>query len=148
MIKNQFPCKNQVQGAPREHNVKITTNGGCKIIISLFSSNLLSSVSQFSRSVVYNSLRPHGLQRARHPCPSATPGVHSDSCPLSRWCHPTISSSVVPFSSCLQSFPALGSFPMSQFFASGGQSNGVSASGSVLPKNIQKWFPLGNPICY
>ena len=80
---------------------------------------------------------------ARPPCPSPTPRVHSNSCPLSRWCHPTISSSVVPFSSCLQSFPASGSFPMSQFFASGGQSIGVSASASVLPTNIQDWFPLG-----
>ena len=77
------------------------------------------------------------------PCPSPTPGIYSNSCLLSRWCHPTISSSVVPFSSCLQSFPASGSFQMSQFFASGGQSIGVSASASVLPMNIQDWFPLG-----
>ena len=94
---------------------------------------------QFSRSVVSDSLRPHALQHARPPCPSPTPGVHSDSCPSSRWCHPTISSSVIPFSR-LQSFPASGSFPMSQFSASGGQSTGVSASASV---NIQDWFPLG-----
>ena len=98
---------------------------------------------QFSRSVVSDSLQPHGLQHARPPCPSPTPKVYSDSCPLSRWCHPTISSSVVPFSSCLQSFPASGSFQMNQFFASGGQSIGVSASASVLPMNIQDWFPLG-----
>ena len=99
---------------------------------------------QFSHSVMSNSLRPHGLQHARPPCPSPTPGVYPNSCPLS-WCHPTISSSVVPFSSCLQSFPALGSFPMSQSFASGGQSIGASASASasVLPMNIQDWFPLG-----
>ena len=97
----------------------------------------------FSRSVVSNSLRPHGLQHARLPCPSPTPRAYSNSCPLSRWCHPTISSSVVPFSSCLQSFPASGSFPMSQFFASGGQRIGVSASASVLQMNIQNWFPLG-----
>ena len=84
MIKNQLTCKNQVQIAPREHNVKITTNCACKTIISLFSSNLLSSVSQFSRSVVYNSLWPHGLQHARHPCPSPTPGVYSNSCPLEK----------------------------------------------------------------
>ena len=90
-----------------------------------------------------NSLRPHGLQHARPPCPSPTPRVYSDSCPLSRWCHPTISSSVIPFPSRLQSFPASGSFPVSQFFASGGQSCGVSASASVLPMNIQGWFPLG-----
>ena len=92
---------------------------------------------QFSRSVVSNSLRPHGLQHARPPCPSPTPRVHSNSCPLSQWCHPVILSSVVPFSSCLQSFPALRSFQMSQLFASGEQSIGVSASTSVLPVNIQ-----------
>ena len=90
-----------------------------------------------------NSLQPHGLQHTRPPCPSPTPGVYSNSCPLSQWCHPTISSSVVPFSSHLQSFPALGSFQMSQFFASGGQNIGVSASVSVLPMNSQDWFPLG-----
>ena len=85
-----------------------------------------------------DSLQSHGLQHARPPCPSPTPGVYSNSCPLSRWCHPTISSSVIPFSSCLQSFPASG-----QFFASGGQSIRASASASVLPINIQDWFPLG-----
>ena len=88
-----------------------------------------------------NSLRPHGLQHARLPCPSRTPGAYSNSCPLSRWCHPTFSSSVVPFFSHLQSLPASGSFPMSQLFASGGQRIGISASASVLPMNIQ-WFPL------
>ena len=98
---------------------------------------------QFSHSVMSESLWPHGLQHARLPCPSPTPGVYSNSCPLHQWCHPTISSSVVPFSACLQSFPALGSFPMSQFFTSGDQSIGVSASASVLPMNIQHWFPLG-----
>ena len=98
---------------------------------------------QFSHSVVFDSLWPHGLQHTRPPCPSPTPGVFSNSCPLSWWCHTTISSSVIPFSSCLQSFPASGSFPMSQFFASGGQSIGGSASASVLPMNIQDWFPLG-----
>ena len=98
---------------------------------------------QFSCSTVSNSLRPHGLQHARPPCPSPTPEVYSNPCPLSRWCHPTISSSVVPFSSCPQSFPASGSFQMSQFFTSAGQSVGVSASASVLPMNIQDWFPLG-----
>ena len=102
----------------------------------------LSSV-QFSRSVMSNSLQPHGLQNARPPCPSPTPRVYSNSWPLSRWCHPIISSSVIPFSSHLQSFPASGSFQMSQFFTSGGQSIGVSASTSVLPTNIQDWFPLG-----
>src|SRR5574341_587059 len=90
-----------------------------------------------------NSLRPHESQHARLPCPSPTPGVYSNSCPSSWGCHPTILSSIVPFSSCLQSFPALGSFQMSQFFASGGQSIGVSASASVLPMNIQDRFPLG-----
>ena len=98
---------------------------------------------QFSHSVMSNSLWPHGLQHARPPCPSPTPGVYSHSCPLSWWCHPTNSSSVIPFSSCLQSFPATGFFQMSQFFASGGQSIGVSALTSVLPINIRDWFPLG-----
>ena len=104
----------------------------------------LASVSsvQFSFSVVSNSLWLHELQHTRPPCPSPTPGACSDIGPLSRWCHPTISSSVIPFSSCLQSFPASGSFPMSQFSASGGQSTGVSASASVLPTNIQDWLPL------
>ena len=95
---------------------------------------------QFSCSVMSNSLRPHGLQHARLPCPSPTPGAYSNSCPLSRWCHPTISSSVIPFSSWPQSFPALESFPMNQFFASGEQRIGVSASTSVLPMNIQDWY--------
>ena len=90
-----------------------------------------------------NSSRPHGLQHARLPCPSPSPGAYSNSHPLHRWCHPTISSSVIPFSSCLKSFPASGSFLMSRFFASGGQSTGVSTSGLVLPMNIQNWFPLG-----
>ena len=98
---------------------------------------------QFSHSVMSDSLRPHGLQHARLPCPSPTPGVYSNSCPLSRWCHLIISSSIVPFSFCLQSFPVSGSFQMSQLFTSGGQSIGVSASTSVLPVNIQDWFPLG-----
>ena len=101
----------------------------------------ISSV-QFSCSVVSDSLRPHALQHTRPPCPSPTPGPYSNSCPLSRWCHPTISSSVVPYSSCFQSFPASGSFPRSQFFASGGHSIGVSASASVLPMNTQDWSPL------
>ena len=102
-----------------------------------------SSSFQFSCSVVSDSLRPHELQHARPPCPSPTPGVYPNSCPLSPWCHPAISSSVIPFSSRLQSFPAAWSFPRSQFFASGGQSIGVSASASVLPMHIQDWFPLG-----
>ena len=97
----------------------------------------------FSRAIVSNSLQPHGLQHARLPCPSLSPRVCSNSCPLSRWCYPTISSSVTCFSSCLQSFPASGSFPMSWLSASGGQSFRASASASVLPMNIQGWLPLG-----
>ena len=97
---------------------------------------------QFSCSVMSDSLWPHGLQQARPPCPPPPPRACSDSCPLSQWYHPTISSFVIPFS-CLQSFPSSGSFPTSQFFTSGGQSIGVSASASVLPMNIQDWFPLG-----
>ena len=103
---------------------------------------IFSSV-QFSHSVTSDSLRPHELQHTRPPCPSPTPRVYSNSCPLSRWCHPAISSSVVPFSSCSQSLLASGSFPMSQLSTSGGQSTGVSASASVLPMNTQDWSPLG-----
>ena len=99
---------------------------------------------QFSCSVVSDSLWLHEPQHTRPPCPSPTPRVHPNPCPLSWWCHPTISSSVIPFSSCPQSFPALGFFfPMSQLFASGGQNIGVSASTSVLPMNTQDWSPLG-----
>ena len=108
----------------------------------LIAKKTFSSV-QFSRSVVSDSLRPHESQHARPPCPSQTPGVYSNSCLSSRWCHPAISSSVVPFSSCLQSLAASGSFPMSQLFAQGGQSIGVSASASVLSVNTQDWSPLG-----
>ena len=103
--------------------------------------NIISSV-QFSCSVVSDSLRPHELQCARPPCPSPTPGVHSNSHPSSRWCHPVISSSIVPFSSCPQSLPASESFPMSQFFAWGGQCTGVSALASFLPKNTQDRSPV------
>ena len=109
--------------------------------LNIYSSS--QSVSQFSRSVMSDSLRHHGLQHARPPCPSPTPRVYSNSCPLSQWCHPTISSSVVPFSCHFQSCAASGSFQVSQLFASCGQSIGVSASTSVLPMNIQGWFPLG-----
>ena len=98
---------------------------------------------QFSRSVMSEYLQPHELQHVRPPCPSPTPRIYSNSCPSSRWCHPTISSSVVPFSSCPQSLPASGSFPTSQLFAWGGQSIGVTASASVIPVNTQKWSPLG-----
>ena len=111
-------------------------------LLDNFSYLWFSSV-QFSHSVMFDSLWPHGLQHTRPPCPSPAPGVYSISRPSSQWCHPAISSSVVPFSSCPQSFPASGSFPMSKFFTSGGQSIGVSASALVLPVNIQDWFPLG-----
>ena len=111
-------------------------------MISPVIAKLISSV-QFSPSVVSDALQPYGQQRARLPCPSPTPGACSNSSPLTWWCHPTISSSVIPFSSCLQSFPASGSFPRSQFFTSGGQSIGISASASVLPMNIMDWFPSG-----
>ena len=107
---------------------------------------ILTSMSwsvQSGRSVMSNSLGPHELQHARPPCPSLTPGVHPNSCALSQWCHPTISSSVIPFSSCLQSLPTSGSFPMSQLFAWASQSIGVSASASVLSMNTKDWSPLG-----
>ena len=120
----------------------MSSNGLICLLLLIFVQICFSSV-QFSRSVVSSCLWPHELQHTRPPCPSPTPGVHPNSCPLSRWCHPTISSSVVPFASCLQSLPASGSFQMSQLFASGGQSIGVSASTSVLPMNTQDWSPLG-----
>ena len=112
-----------------------------KLQNSYFSSHQFSSV-QFSRSVVSDSLQPHELQHARPPCPSPAPGVHSNSGPSSRWYHPAISFSVIPFSSCPQSLPASESFPMSQPFAWGDQSTGVSALASFLPKNTQDWSPL------
>ena len=115
-------------------------SGSC---LSPFKLALVFSSVQFSHSVMSDSLQPHEPQHARPPCPSPTARVYPYPCPLSRWCHPTISSSVVPFSSCPQSFPASGSFQMSQLFASGGQSTGVSASTSVLPMNIQDRSPLG-----
>ena len=111
--------------------------------ILTWTKKLSFSSDQFSRSVESDSLRPHELQHARPPCPSPTPRVYSNPCPLSRWCHPTILSSVVPFSSCFQSLPASGSFQMSQLFARDGQSIGVSASASVLPLNTQDWSLLG-----
>ena len=110
-----------------------------KILKSPLDCKDISSV-KYSSSVMSDSLQPHGLQHARFPCPSPTSGPYSNSCPLSWWCHPSISSSVVLFSSCLQSFPASGSFPTSQFFASGGQRFGVSASASVLPMNTTEWL--------
>ena len=113
------------------------------LVLGAGKTHLFSFLFQFSRSVMSDSLRPHEPQYVRPPCPSPTPGVPPNPCPLSRWCHPAISFSVVPFSSCLQSFPASGSFQISQLFASGGQSIGVSASASVLPMNTQDWSPLG-----
>ena len=111
---------------------------------STFKANIrASSTIQFSCSVVSNSLRPHELQHARPPCPSPTPRDYQNSCPSSWWCHPAISSSVVPFSSCPQSLPASESFPISQLFAWGGQSTGVSALASFLPTKSQGWSPLG-----
>ena len=104
---------------------------------------MFSQLVQLSHSVMSNSLWPRELQHAGPTCPSPTPRVHSNSCPLSQWCHPAISSSVVPFSSCPLSLPESGSFPMTQFFAWGSQSTGVSASASVLPMNTQDWSPLG-----
>ena len=117
-----------------------------KLLLSPFflgCSYLLCCCLLFSRLVVPDSLWPHGLQHTRLPCPLLSPGVCSNSCPLSQWCHPTISSSVAPFSSCPQSFPESGSFPMSWLFESGSQIIGDSASASVLPMNIQDWFALG-----
>ena len=112
------------------------------LLLDTYPREMKTSV-QFSGSVVSYSLWHHGLQHTRHPCPSPTPGACSNSCPSSWWCHPAILLSVVPLSSCLQSFPASGSFPVSQFFALGGQSIGASASASVLPMNIQGWPSLG-----
>ena len=111
------------------------------ILVSCILIHISISV-QFSYSVMSNSLQPHESQHARPLCPSSTPGVHSNSCPSSRWCHPAISSSVIPFSSCPQSLPASESFPMSQLFAWGGQSTGISALASLLPKDTQGWSPL------
>ena len=112
-------------------------------LLALCVSSLKGESWKFSCLLVSNSLRLHGLQHTGLPCLSPIPGVYSNSCPLSWWCHPTISSSVVSFSSCLQSFPESESFPVSQFFTSGGQIIGVSASASAFPMNIQDWFPLG-----
>ena len=117
-------------------------NGGVWVSLARGGGGALSHLL-FSFSVVSDPLWPHGLQHARLPCPSPSPRACSNSCPLNQWCHPAISYSVVPFSSCLQSFPASGSFLMSWLFTSGGQGIGVSASASVLPRNIQGWFPLG-----
>ena len=138
--------------AKGNHWMFLSRNMSSKIIILYvhvvifwndFTALLLLYWLLFSCSVMSDSLQPHGLQHGRLPCLSPSPRVFSNSCPLSQWCHPTISSSVSPFSSHLQSFPASGSFPMSQLFTSGGQSIGLSALASVLPMNIQGLFPLG-----
>ena len=117
--------------------------GPVSLVNTKWNSSCVNFPVQFSRSVMSDSSQPHELQHTRPPCPSPTPGVYSNSCPSSRWCHPTISSSVVPFSSCPQSLPASGSSPRNQFVASDGQSLGVSATISVLPMDIQDWFFLG-----
>ena len=133
--------KKSIVGMPKMKTQTPTTKLLDKYLLFMLSYFNLSV--QFSHSVMSDSLWPHELHHARPPCPSPTPRVHSNPCPLSSWCHPTISSSVVPFSSCPQSFPAPGPFQMSQLFTSGGQSTGVSASASVLPMNTQDWSPLG-----
>ena len=114
----------------------------CMSIFRFIKTKFSFSSVQFSCSVVSNSLWPHESQHTRLPCPSPTPGIHSDSCPTNRWCHPAISSSVIPFSSCPQSRPASGSFPMNQLLVWGGQSTGASALASILPMNTQDWYPL------
>ena len=139
MKKIYFLCKTRksisIDGTDMEYRLVINSMEGKKFKMTI------SSV-QFSRSVMIDSLRPHESQRARPPCPSPTLGIHSNSHPSSRWCHPAVSSSVVPFSSCPQSLPASESFPMSQLFAWGGQSIGVPALASFLPKNTHGWSPL------
>ena len=125
---------------PSWKRICITESLCCTVRIT---HNIVNQLLLVSDSVLSDSLQPHRLQHTRLPCPSPSPGAYSNSCPRSQWCHSTISSSVCPLSSCLQSFPGSGSFPMSWLFASGGQSIGASASASVLPMNIQGWFPLG-----
>ena len=138
-----WPSKSQSQFTFKiQYRNKLLWGGAAKKCVAILYLPKFSSV-QFSRSVVSYYLQPHGLKHARLPCPSPTLGACSNSCPSSQWCHPTISSSVIPFSSHLQTFPASGAFPMSQFFATGGQSIAVSTSVSVLPMNIQDWFPWG-----
>ena len=124
------------------HEIKRPLLLGRKAMTNLDNIKKQGHLVQFSHSVVSDSLQPHELQHTRLPYPSPTPGVHPNSCPSSWWCHPAISSSIIPFSSCPQSLPASESFPMSQLFASGGQSIGVSALASFLPKNTQEWSPL------
>ena len=133
-----IPKKGNAKECSKYHTISLISHAS-KVMLKILQVRLV----QFSHSVMSDSLWCYGLQHARPPCPSPTPRLYSNSCPLSQWCHPTISSSVVPFSSCLQSFPVSGSFQMSQLFSSGGQSIGVSASTSVLPMNTQDWSPLG-----
>ena len=137
--RSEFPKLQQVLRKEKVSLHAVIKNN----LMSLFITSVQVSSVQFSHSVVFDSLRPHETQHPRPPCQSPTPGVHPNPCPLCQWCHPTISSSVVPFSSCPQSFPASRSFQMSQLSAPGGQSIGVSASKSVLPMNTQDWSPLG-----
>ena len=136
-------CALQQTPSQPKQTVHFYHHESSSFLFAHFYSPLTFSSIQLSHSVISDSLQPHGLQHTRPPCPSPTLRVYPNSCPLSQWCHPTTSSSDVLFSSHLQSFPASGSFPVSRFFASGGQSIGVSASASVLPMNIQDWFPLG-----
>ena len=144
-----FPVHHQLRNAIKGKEPVLTPKEALPVSHSAFTGRTLQrtmcefSSVQFSSSAVSDSLRPHELQHARPPCPSPIHGVHPNLCPLSQWHHPTISSSVVPFSSCPQSFPASGSFPMSHLFTSGGQSIEVSASTSVLSTNTQDWSPLG-----
>ena len=133
------PCLCYWTGQQKNLWVLITTLGSVRMLATPITTSQFSSVQSLSR---LHSLRPHESQHARPPCLSPSPGVHSNSCPSSQWCHPAISSSVISFSSCPQSLPASGSFPISQLFTWGGQSTGVSALASFLPKNTQGWSPL------
>ena len=144
-LRKSIPRKDLIRspGVAKERGVWNSQGGGNNELFFFLSIFLQFSSVHFSCSVVSNSLQPHESQHNSPPCPSTTPGVYSNSCPSSKWCHLAISYSVVPFSSCPQSLPASGSFPISQLFASGDQSIGVSASASVLPMNNQDWSPLG-----
>ena len=147
LSKSQTQLSNWIDTETAIFSVSGFLNKVPSFISDLLAYSAVSRVSldsvQFSHLVVSNSLRPHGLQHASLHCPSLTPRACSNLCPSSQWCHPTISSSIISFSCCLQSFPVSGSFPMSQFFASDGHSIGASASASVFLMNIQDWFPLG-----
>ena len=141
LVITEFRSRYENQLSSIKPNIREVFKNVVNLLISFLFWKIQFSSVQFSRSVVSNSLRPHELQHARPPCPSPTPGVHSDSCSSSQWCHPATSSSVVPFSSCPQSLPASESLPMSHLFAWGGQSTGVSALASFLPKKSQGWSP-------